>query len=299
MGGTLRNLARLEQVRQGDDLSPLHGYVLTRDALDAVTATLLDKDVEARRATPGLNGDRADVIVAGALVVQELLELSRAPHVLVSGHGLRDGLVYPYLLPGRDPPLVDDVREFGLWSLARRWGQDERHVSHVRTLALELFDALAPVHRLGALERGVLSAASVLHDVGMAVEYHAHHRHGLYLVMSGPLPGFGHREQAMVALVVHHHRKGKVSAQGLAPLLAAGDLDRIARLAGMLRVAEHLERSKAQRVERLEVRFEGGRGLILAHPRGDASLEVREAAARLDLLAGALGLDLEVELARS
>jgi exopolyphosphatase/guanosine-5'-triphosphate,3'-diphosphate pyrophosphatase len=294
MGGTIRNLARIDQARRGDLPAPLHGHVLERDAVEAVVEDLLGKDLEARRATPGLNDDRADVIVAGALVVEALLEVTRAPYLLVSGHGLREGLVYPFLLPEREPPLVDDVREFGLWSLARRWGQDERHVRHVRALALELFDGLAAVHGLGEAERGLLSAAAVLHDVGMAVEYHAHHRHGLYLVMSGPLPGFGHRDQALIALLVQHHRKGKPGPQGLEGLLAPGDLDRVAALAGMLRVAEHLERSKAQRVARVEVRLSPGRAELVARAHGDASLELREAAARTDLLAAALGVEVVV-----
>jgi exopolyphosphatase/guanosine-5'-triphosphate,3'-diphosphate pyrophosphatase len=145
-------------------------------------------------------------------------------------------------------------------------------------------------------ERNLLEAAALLHDVGMAVEYHQHHVHGRYLVMSAPLPGFTHREQALIALLVGAHRKGKVEPGSLASLLSNSDENRLQRLGGMLRLAEFLDRTQAGRVAQVRCHLDQHYLQVQVVPDGDATVEVAAARRRGDLLARALGVKIEIVL---
>lgn len=294
LGGTVRNLADVRQQQESYPLDLLHGYVLSADALAEVTAQLLELPLAERRALPGLNADRADIMPAGAVVVRELLGEYGASELLVSGQGLREGLFYPRLFPGPGGHLAANVREFSVLNLMRHYPGDERHNRHVQRLALALFDQTRDLHRYGSWERELLGAAALLHDIGMAINYYEHHKHSSFLILGSGLPGFDHRELALISLLARYHRKGRPSPQRLAPLLGRGDVRRLALLTGMLRLAEYLERSKAQRVTDLRCRLEDGVLRIEALTTGDAQVEVREAHARRDLLAGALGLEVEV-----
>lgn len=292
LGGTLRNLAKMQLVRSGHPLDVLHGFVLSEEALAELTETLLERPSAERRALPGLNADRADIIAAGAVVALEVLRRSQAGHLTISGQGLREGLFYPYLIP-EAPHLIADVRAFSVSNLERRYYDHPAHNAHVAHLALSLFDQLSALHGYGDAERELLAAAARLHDIGMAVNYFDHHKHGFYLVMSGALPGFTHREQALIALLVRYHRKGTPAAQGLEAVLAEGDTVRVARLAALLRLAEYLERSKAQRVS--DVRCHIGEAYVQIELVGEATEDLRrEAEARKGLFEEAYRVTLEL-----
>jgi exopolyphosphatase/guanosine-5'-triphosphate,3'-diphosphate pyrophosphatase len=294
MGGTVRNLAEIQQKREGYPIDLLHGYALGREALREVSGELLAKSVKERKGIPGLSSDRADIIAAGALVVLELLDQLGAPRLTVSGQGIREGLFYPHLLAHQSEPLLADVRAFNVLNLMRRYYDHPTHNLHVQKLALELFDQLKPLHHYGAFERRLLADAALLHDIGMAVSYYDHHKHGFYLTMSAALPGLSHREQALVALLVRYHRKGTPSDQGLGALLAEDDMTRVNKLAALLRLAEYLERAKAQRVMGVRCRYEDGKVRIEALATEDPAIEVIETTKRSELFASAFGVEVAV-----
>jgi exopolyphosphatase/guanosine-5'-triphosphate,3'-diphosphate pyrophosphatase len=299
MGGTVRNLGDIQQKREGYPLDLLHGYLLRQEALDEIVEEIISKPLSERRAIPGLTADRADIIAAGALVVREIVSLLDSPGLIISGQGLREGLFYPYLLESEDHPLLPDVRDFSVHNLARRYYDRPAHNAHVRKLALSLFDQLLPLHGYGTFERELLAAAAIIHDIGMAVNYYDHHKHGYYLALSAALPGFSHREQALLALLVRFHRKGRPDPQGVGGLLAEGDMERVHKLAALLRLAEYLERSKAQRVRDVHCHLSEGCLRVTALANGDARIEIKQANLRSDLLARAYNVKVEVVLGRA
>jgi len=294
VGGTIRNLARVWQRRQGYAVDMLHGYRFPTTGLRQVLDDLLAMDVAARRKVTGLSRDRADIIVAGGVVIREIVERAGAPEVIISSHGLREGVFLRYLFPEAEDHLPDDVRIFSAQNLMRQYYDFEEHNVHVQTLALSLFDQLQSLHGYGEGERELLAAAALVHDIGMAIDYYDHHKHGLYLVMSRPMPGFSHREQAVIALLVRYHRKGSPTAGGLSGVLGPGDMERVSRLGGLLRLAEYLERSKSRRVRDVICHLGQGYVQVVAQSSGDTRIEIRQANDRSDLLAAALGVTVEV-----
>jgi exopolyphosphatase / guanosine-5'-triphosphate,3'-diphosphate pyrophosphatase len=294
LGGTVRNLANVHQKRVGYPLDLLHGYRLPAAALTELADDLISLAADRRAELPGLNRDRADIIAAGAVVVAEVVGAVGAAEVVVSGQGLREGLFYPFLLPDEPDHLLDDVRTFSVLNLMRQYHDDPAHNGHVRALALELFDGLRPWHPYGDAERELLGHAAVVHDIGMAVDYYRHEHHGLALTLGRALPGFTHREQVLLALLVRYHRKGTPSTEGYAAVLAPDDLERLRLLAGVLRLAEYLERGKAQRVTGVAVVADGEEAVVCARSEGDVHVEVEAATLRRDLLAQALGRPVRV-----
>jgi exopolyphosphatase / guanosine-5'-triphosphate,3'-diphosphate pyrophosphatase len=294
LGGTIRNLASVHQKRSGYPLDLLHGYRVPAAALASLADDLLALPASGRGDLPGLNRDRADIIAAGAVVVAEVVAALGADEVVVSGQGLREGLFYPYLLPNAPDHLLDDVRTFSVLNLMRQYHDEAAHNGHVRALALELFDGLRPWHPYGATERELLGHAAWIHDIGMAVDYDRHEHHGMALTLGRALPGFSHREQLLLALLVRYHRKGTPAANGYDTVLQPADLERLRLLAGVLRLAEYLERGKAQRVTGVDVRGDGTDVVVSARSEGDVHVEIEAAGLRRDLLAQALGRPLRV-----
>jgi exopolyphosphatase / guanosine-5'-triphosphate,3'-diphosphate pyrophosphatase len=258
IGGTVRNLAAAAQHAAGLPSLGVQGFVLTREALDALVEELAERPSSERAKVPGIKPARADLILAGAAVIQAVMEAGAIEGIEVTEAGLREGVFFESLLG--DPHLFEDVRAESVRNLSAQFHFEPEHVAHVAELALQMWDALAAagLHDGDPAERELLWAAAMLHDVGAAVDYDDHHKHSQYLILNGGLPGFEPRETALIALIARYHRKGDPTWGDLEALAGPGDQERLARGAALLRLAEQLERSRDQIVRGTRLHAENG-----------------------------------------
>ncbi len=257
LGGTVRNLAAAAQRAAGLPSIGVQGMVVEREALEELIARLAELPARERASIPGIKPARADLILAGAIVVHAVLQAGGFESLEVTEAGLREGVFFERLLggtPGGDgrPPTFEDVRRTSVLNLARQYAVDAAHTEHVAALALGMFDKLAALglHEGDPRERELLWAACMLHDIGMSIDYDDHHKHSRYLILNGGLPGFAPVETAIIAQSARYHRKGMPSPGPMAPLFGPGDAERLDRCATLLRLAEDLERSRDQLVRR-------------------------------------------------
>jgi exopolyphosphatase/guanosine-5'-triphosphate,3'-diphosphate pyrophosphatase len=289
IGGTVRNLAAAAELDAGKPSFGVQGFQLERAALDDLVDRFAGMSPAARGEVPGIKPERGDLILAGALVIQTVMELGGFEVVEVTEAGLREGVFYSTLLEGRDPPLFDDVRRDAVCNLAAQFRADFAHTEHVARLALGMWDALreAGAHAADERERDLLWAAAILHDIGTAVDYDDHHKHSRYLILNAGLPGHTTRETALIGQIARYHRKGNPSLGPFAPLARDGDERLVTRCAALLRLGEQLERSRDQavrtaRVEvhdrRAELRLEGDEDLTVARWAAEGQRELFEQA---------------------
>lgn len=269
-GGTIRTLAAMAQRADGHPLSLVHDYTLTAEALDALIDRLAALPATERERIPGLKRERADIILGGAITVSTAMRAVGADSVRVCGQGLREGLFHAHRLHPRRPPLIDDVRRTTVLNMVANYDIEAQHATHVARLARQIFDATAHLglHAGDSKERELLWAASMLHDIGVIVNYHDHHKHGWYLVLNSGLPGYTQRELVIVALLVRYHRKSISRWEAYRDVLAADDDPRILRLMACLRIAEQLERDRTQTVE--SVSMTAADDTVTLHLHGDA-----------------------------
>src|SRR6185503_12411157 len=193
----------------------------------------------------------------------------------------------------------DDVRSESVHNLAHRFGHDDDHAAHVWELSASMYDGLAAagLHPYGPEERELLWAASLVHDIGVAVAYDDHHRHSYYLTLNAGLPGFTPRELVLIGLIARYHRKGDPDASDLGDLAEEGDEDRLRLLCGVIRLAEQLERSRDRAITGVSVSANGKTVTLTARidPERDATVPIWAARRNADLLAEALGREVEIE----
>ena len=199
---------------------------------------------------PGIKAARGDLILAGALVIDGVMEAGGFDDFEATEAGLREGVFFERLYP---EGLSSDVRRDAVRNLASQYDTDFAHSEHVARLALEIWDALGAhgLHRGDAEERELVWATAMLHDIGVAVDYDDHHKHSRYLILNAGLPGFSPRETALIGQAARYHRKGTPSLGEFAPEMRDGDrgeLDRIAACVRLGRAARALPRPVRPRV---------------------------------------------------
>ena len=297
MGGAVRTLAAMAQKASDYPLGEVHGYLLERDMLRELIERMTAVPRRDRRKIPGLKSDRADIMLAGAVVVDALMQASDLERIEVCAEGLRWGVFWEAFLAPADPPLVDDVRATSVRDLAQVYGYDRPHCEQVARLAVDIFDGLARlgVHDGDPREREWLHAAAILHDVGTLVDYNDHHKHGHYLVLNAGLPGFRHRELVIIALLVRGHRKSIQSPGALGALLKPRDEERILRLAAFLRIAEQLEVGRARAVTGIDCAIAGDTVTLRVRAHGDVDVAMWSARQEADVFKRATGRQLAVE----
>ena len=281
--GTSGTILSLGAVALSDDGvvrdDALRNRRVSAKAIRKVRKRLTGADLEARLHMEALDPRRADIAVAGSVLLDSVLRRLGADDLTLCDLALREGLVLDYIHRNtariRKIERYPDVRRRSVVELGERCGYNPAHSRHVSQLALSIFDQTRAVHRLGDQEREWLEYGALLHDAGVHISYERHHRHSYYLIKNGELRGFDPQEIEIIALLARYHRQAtpKKSHEGFG--LLKGRLRRTVRtLSAMLRLAEGLDRSHAQIVTALDVVPKGNEYVIRLKTAGDAELEL-------------------------
>lgn len=222
--------------------------VLTLDQLHDVTKMLCSLSLKERKDVSGLSSDRADIIIAGAAILETLMEEMELSELRISERGLRDGLLVDYLARHGYLPETVSIRKRNVIQLGRTCGFDEDHGREAARLALELFDSAGELdlHTFGQWERELLEYAALLHDIGTVLTYNNHHAHTHYMIRNSELLGFDETELSIIAATAYYHRKKRPKKKHE----VYGSLDKrsrriVKKLSALLRIAENLDRSHA------------------------------------------------------
>ncbi|MGZ3428056.1 MAG: Ppx/GppA phosphatase family protein [Polyangia bacterium] len=93
IAGTVTTLAAMAQRLESYDGARVHGSTLSRATVDALVAELGATPLADKRRTPGLDPKRADVIWAGAIILQRVMARAGVDACIVSDRGIRWGLI--------------------------------------------------------------------------------------------------------------------------------------------------------------------------------------------------------------
>lgn len=258
-----------------------------------------------RQRVYALRPDRADTIVPALSIFLRVAELFYQGAIVAPGVGLKEGILIE--LVDRHFDAWDEEAETarllaGCTRLGQRYHFDEGHAEVVDRLASQLFDDLWELHGLRARDRVLLRAAAILHDIGDYVRYDGHHKHSYYLIQQSDIMGLSPEERAIVANVARYHRKSLPDPAH--PNFRELDKDaraKVRSLAGILRVADALDREHLGRVEGVRGEIDEPRRRLVLHLRGEGDRELEEWTVREkgDLLREEFGLEVVLSPSRS
>lgn len=294
--GTAETIARMIHAARDDaPLRTFNRFEFTLTELQSVIDALLKKKTsDDRRGIAGLDPGRADIIVAGALVLESVADIFAIKNFVFSEAALREGVLLDTIgrLQGGALHHLRDVSRRSIRALAERCDDDLTHSAHVAALALQLFDNTQPQHGLPTEAREYLEAGALLANVGLVISHSKHHIHSYYVIRNCELTGLTDNEIEIIAQIARYHRKSAPKASHVEfGRLSPEDQRLVKTLAGILRVAIGLDRSHDGRVRSVMAQMRNDRLVIQAvAERGkEVSLELYTANERSDLLEEVLG----------
>jgi exopolyphosphatase/guanosine-5'-triphosphate,3'-diphosphate pyrophosphatase len=298
--GTIQSIGAVAVADRSPNAT-LRNRRITAKQIRRARKQLVARDLQERLRVPGLEPRRADLAVAGSILLDAIVRRLGASDITLSDMSLREGLILDYIARHRkeiaQADRYPDVRRRSVVELGERCNYWPEHAMQVAKLATQLFDQTRIVHGLTDREREWLEFAAILHDIGVHISYERHHKHSYYLIKNGDLRGFEPEEIDMIGLVARYHRQAAPRRRHE----HYGDLKKkrrntIRTLAAMLRLAESLDRSHSQPVSGLEVHDRGDDGLLQLRATGDAELELWAATRHAAEFERLIGKPLRVEV---
>jgi len=238
IGGTVRNLAKIDMRQTEHPLHLLHGYQLPADRLETLVSELAGRTMKRRARTAGLNPDRSDSVLGGGLVLLEVMEALGAQGIVVSSRGVREGLA----LGGNDgvvpPPRW--VRTISVATLSARFATWDATAAERRTmLATRLQEALDP--EASDAVREMLVHASTVLDVGRAIDYYDRFEHAAMIVTAADLGGFTHGTLGILSAILRQ-ADDDIRLGPYGRLISDADRPAVLRAATVLALADELKR---------------------------------------------------------
>jgi exopolyphosphatase / guanosine-5'-triphosphate,3'-diphosphate pyrophosphatase len=246
--GTAQSLAEISRqvLYKGDESRK---SLLRLKDLKQVSKLLCSLPLKERRNVPGMNPKRADILIAGAAILETILSETGIPELRISTRELRDGLLIDYLDREYGQEIEQEsIRMNSVLSLGRKCGFDERHAMTVARLCLEMFDTAREIwlHRQGIGRRELLHYSALLHDIGAFLSYSNHHANSSYFIRNAELLGFNQKEILVMAADVFFHRRGSLVRKSQETSgLDERSIETIKVHSILLRIAESLDRSHA------------------------------------------------------
>lgn len=278
--GTMQNIAEMIAVKKGLPVDvTLNEMEYSAQDFFSFYKYFIKLSRAERRKVKGLDTKRIDFINTGVVLVNFLLRHYNIKKIKISTQALREGIIIRYLkkdmigLPWSGE--MADPRRRSVFELLRKCDWHQAHSTHVANMALTIFDTLKNVLKLKDSDRELLEYAAYLHDIGYYISHSKHHKHALYIIRNSTLKGFREEEIEIIANVARYHRRSTPKKRHKEYWKLAPEVRRrIKRLSGILRVADGLDRSHYQNVQKLTVEIKEDELLFKIEVQSDPQLEI-------------------------
>ncbi|PSR15321.1 exopolyphosphatase [filamentous cyanobacterium CCP3] len=285
--GTIECLAALvASDRLGLVPDPLNGFQMTYEEVSRLVETLRQATYAERLEMPEMSARRAEIIVAGAVILQETMALLKADRITICERALREGVVVNWMLTHG---LIEDrmqfqksVRQRNILKTAKKYKVHLDRSQRVAQFAMDLFEQTrGSLHTWGNLEKELLWAAAILHNCGHFVSHSSHHKHSYYLIRNGELLGYTETELEVIANIARYHRKSapKKKHDNYRSLPTRYHRQTVTHLSALLRLAVALDRRGIGAVESITCHVDTEANILTmdvipAHPNDDCASEL-------------------------
>lgn len=279
--GTIQTIARMALAKNilakggmydEESVESINGSIVsTKDIRSTIEDIIEAKTYKKIAALPGMDAKRADIILGGALIIDELLNALNVKEIGISEGALREGILMDTFQKKQSMEKyhhLSSLRNESIRHLAEICRVNMPHADHVKHLAIRLFQELQPLHGLNEGHLELLEAACLLHDVGYHISSDQHHKHSYYIIRNADLLGFTRNEEELIANIARYHRKSH-------PKLKHENLQKLPQdkrgimsfLAAILRIAEGLDRRQTALVRDISLAIEEKKITVYVHPQ--------------------------------
>jgi len=287
-----------------EDESYLNNFVFNRESLNIVVKKITRcQNIRQIEELKGIDSQRTDIITAGTIILEQIFNELEINKIAISNYALREGIILDTIDKNsghKNLGAITDIRYKSVINLASQCSSDMKHAQQTLKIAVKIFDFISnhyPDYELSNTDKEYLEAASLLHDIGHSISHSQHHRHSYYLICNSDLLGYNNEELDIIANIARYHRKShpKLKHENFAKLSTINK-DKVRKLAGILRVADGLDRGHSSTVSDINFEKNGNEINMFLKPENssDLTLEIWGANMRKELFEESFNLKINI-----
>lgn len=284
VGGTWRNLARVQLSHAGYPLHVLHQYTMSRQQAKSIAGLVSGMSSSALKDVKDVSKARSNTMPFGSMVLERLIEAGKPKDIVCSVYGVREGYLYAKL-PRKKAKL--DALLSSCWDFARRYARSPEH-------ELELCDWTDQIfgdHGLkeSDAEKRLRYAACLLADIGWRAHPDYRADRSMSMISQAAFVGVDHPGRVFLALTIFYRYEGEVMKDDLTRLLNEPDMERAHLLSSIFRLGYILSAAMPGMLPRIGLKLEGNKTLTLSLPAKLKDLMGERVEKRLASLAFEMG----------
>ncbi|MBD2138143.1 Ppx/GppA family phosphatase [Anabaena sp. FACHB-1237] len=261
--GTIETIAMIHaREKLGTIPTTLNGYQFSLQDLKTWVNRLKKMNNIERTTIPGMPEKRSEVILAGAVILQEAMTLLGVSSVTLCERSLREGVIVDWMLThgfiNNRLRFQSSIRQRSILRIANKYNINLEHSDRVALFALGLFDQMqGKLHYWSEDQRHLLWAAAILHNSGHYISHGSHHKHSYYLIRNGELLGYNETEIEIIANIARYHRKSppKKKHENYRNLLHKEHRQMVSQLSAILRIAVALDRRQIGAISHIQCEY--------------------------------------------
>ncbi|MBQ8148345.1 MAG: HD domain-containing protein [Lachnospiraceae bacterium] len=250
--------------------------LMTKDQIDYLYNKILNVSPQDMASKYGIPFERATLIRPAIIVYRILVETTKADEIFLHDITLCDGIVADYMDTERKYTVGRKYEQDIIASataMAKRYKSNRPHVSYVSEVALAIFDAMKKQHGMNRRQRLQLEIACILHDCGKFINMQNVANNSYNIIMSTEMVGLSHKEREEIANAVRYNTLYLPAYQQVKDSLGDASYTTVAKLAAILRVANALDRSHKQKVEKFSMQIKDKKLVISVDTVHNITLE--------------------------
>jgi exopolyphosphatase/guanosine-5'-triphosphate,3'-diphosphate pyrophosphatase len=233
-------------------------HTVPYEGIRTILKVLATRNLDERRALPGIGPRRAEIIVAGAMVFSELMDMCALRSFRYLPLGLRDGLLAQMLADYSKASVIreriESERHDALLRLVKHYEADLVFAQRIRDIATQLFRRLKTVHRLPPEYADWLEAAAMLHEIGAFINRSGRRRHTHYIIANSELFGYTPAQRRVIAAIARYVGNSLPSqGDSVLQMVSRSDQSQIPKAVALLRLARALDQSRRGAVREFKV----------------------------------------------
>ena len=279
-GGSFRNLCRMTKIMKKYPLKKIHNYVVNANDFTHVYELLKGLDLDRKKKIKGLSSDRADILPNAFAAISAFRKYMNLEDIVISGSGLRTGLMFNYAMPSSFDKPLSDVLTFSLNNVINFYGVDIKHTEQVVSLSVQMFKQLRVLHKFPRQYLKILKVAAYFYEAGKKVDFYNFEKHSSYMILNSNIYGISHRDLVLASFVASCTGIDDVNPAEWAKyhdLLNDEDVDAVRKMGVMLKLASALDRSLSSVVTGINCDILGDSVIMKTEVTGDANLEISAA----------------------
>lgn len=280
VGGSFRNLCRMTKIMKKYPLKTIHNYVVSDTDFTHVFDLIKGLDLDRKKKIKGLSSDRADIFPSALAAISGFKKFMNLENIVISGSGLRTGVIYNYAVPATIDKPISDVLTYSLNNLVDWFGCDQKHTEQVVGLAVQLFKQLRVLHKFPRQYLKILKVAAYLYGTGKRVGFYNFEKHSGYVILNSNIYGISHRDLVLASFVASNTAIEDINPFDWAryrELVCDEDVDVVRKMGIILRISSALDRSLSSVIKGLNCDILGDSVIMKTEVDGDATLEINSA----------------------